>query len=93
MSAHTAGPWSARDVGHGLEIHPDIAWVGYGTSHPKDEHRANANLIVAAPELLKLCKAFRIAAIFEGMEESSHAWRDMIAEAREIIAKATGGES
>jgi hypothetical protein len=55
MSAkHTpSGPeWAAQDVGHGIRI-GDIAWVGFGSSYPKKTHRANAQLIAAAPDLLE----------------------------------------
>jgi len=89
MSTHTPGPWAYRCVGYGSHIEPSIGWVGYGSAHPKDEYIANARLIAAAPELLKLCEAFRIAAIFEGLQETM-AWRCLIDEAAEIIAKAKG---
>jgi hypothetical protein len=55
MSAkHTpAGPeWTVQDVGHGIRI-GDIAWVGFGSAYPKETHRANAQLVSAAPDLLE----------------------------------------
>lgn len=53
MSAHTTGPWSISCVGYGASIEPSIAWVGYGSSYPKEENKANAKLISAAPDLLE----------------------------------------
>jgi hypothetical protein len=53
MSKHTPGPWKVSCVGYGARIEPNIAWVGYGSSYPKEEHKANAQLIAAAPDLLE----------------------------------------
>jgi hypothetical protein len=49
---HTPRPWPLRDIGHGIRI-GDIAWIGFGSAHHKEEHRANARLIAAAPDLLE----------------------------------------
>lgn len=56
MSKHTKGEWEAREDGHGCRIEPSIAWIGYGSAHPKAEHEANARLIAAAPDLLTALK-------------------------------------
>jgi len=47
---HTPGPWPLRDIGHGIRI-DDIAWIGFGSAHSKDEHRANAYLIAISPTM------------------------------------------
>lgn len=52
-TSFTPGPWKVSDIGFGSNIEPSIAWIGYGSSYPKDEHKANARLIAAAPELLQ----------------------------------------
>lgn len=41
-----------RNVGHGIEIEPSIAWVGFGSSYSKEDHLDHARLISFAPELL-----------------------------------------
>jgi hypothetical protein len=49
---HTPPPWEAFCSGHGSNIEPSIAWIGYGTAHSNKEHKANARLISAAPDML-----------------------------------------
>jgi len=57
MSNHTPGPWVAKTIDHGVRIEPSIAWMGFGSAHPRETHVANANLIAAAPDLLSALKA------------------------------------
>ena len=49
----TPGPWSLNHESYGVHIEPSIAWIGFGTAHTETEHKANAALIAAAPELYK----------------------------------------
>jgi hypothetical protein len=49
---HTAGAWPLHDIGYGIRI-GDIAWIGFGSAYSKEEHRANARLIAASPDLLE----------------------------------------
>lgn len=56
MSKHTLEKWTVQDDGFGCRIEPSIAWIGYGSAHPKAEHKANARLIAAAPTLLEMLK-------------------------------------
>lgn len=53
---HTEGPWVIVDKGDGANIEPSIAWIGFGSAHPTAEHKANARLIAAAPDLLATLK-------------------------------------
>lgn len=53
---HTEGPWVIVDEGDGAYIEPSIAWIGFGSAHPTAEHKANARLIAAAPDLLATLK-------------------------------------
>ena len=92
---HTPGPWAfntgpysavvyAVDIGTVANVTEDlIAW------------RANARLIAAAPELLALLAeaVARVEDLINGYEsavEDLAAWSD---DARDAIAKATGGQS
>ena len=53
---HIEGPWAIVDKGYGVNIEPSIAWIGFGSAHPTAEHKANARLIAAAPNLLAILK-------------------------------------
>ena len=53
---HTSGPWDVVERGYGADIEPSVAWIGYGSAHSKEVHKANARLIAAAPELLEALK-------------------------------------
>lgn len=50
-TSFTPGPWRSSCVNFGSNIEPNIAWIGYGSSYPKEVHKANARLIAAAPSL------------------------------------------
>lgn len=47
----TPGTWSLNHESYGVHIEPSIAWIGFGTAHTETEHKANAALISAAPEM------------------------------------------
>lgn len=47
----TPGTWSLNHESYGVHIEPSIAWIGFGTAHIETEHKANAALISAAPEM------------------------------------------
>jgi hypothetical protein len=87
MSAnHTpSGPeWAAQDVGHGIRI-GDIAWVGFGSAYPKETHRANAQLVSAAPDLLEALQNLEN----DDGKIPDHAWKIVQA----AIAKSTGEDA
>jgi hypothetical protein len=102
MSKHTPTPWQ-RD-GYNIR-RPSGRYVAYtGPSHTPDEiypmackmeDMANAEFIVRAcnshDRLCHMVEAFKIAATLEGLS-TNPAWKDMINEAGEIIALATGKE-
>lgn len=63
MSKHTPGPWKKCIAGGVTEVRcdapvPVVSWAGFDDANRSlDEHRANARLIAAAPDLLEACKA------------------------------------
>jgi hypothetical protein len=79
---HTPGPWTLHDIGYGIRI-GDIAWIGFGSAYPKEEHRANARLIAASPCLLKACK-LALDELYQGSAFDA---------TRAAIAKATGEDA
>lgn len=81
---HTPGPWY-------VDIHANIMAGGRLVAFPSvsGPQEANARLIAAAPELLEVVKAFRVAWLSNGFYETGH---EVLAEkALAAIAKATGG--
>lgn len=91
MSAqHTPGPWSVVCVVYGSNVHPDIAWIGYGSCRPKSEHQANARLIAAAPDMLEaLMKADKFISNYSS-ESRKGSFERMKMEVKAAIAKAKG---
>lgn len=90
MSAHTPGPWRANSSWiEGPQMALRVAavdWPVRGSApKSKDEAKANARLIAAAPEMLEALKACadKLASLGWSQEEIA---------ARAAIAKATGGE-
>lgn len=86
--SHTPGPW-VMTVGGG-EIDDangdSVALLPYSTG--RDEVRANAHLIAAAPELLAACEAAMDWFRDDGQEPHAHVSYSMLEAA---IAKARGG--
>lgn len=72
-----------NDLGHGVDV-GDVAWIGFGSSRSKDEHRANAQLIAVAPELLAMLQRTVNWGGFSSLQE--------LGKAKLLIAKATGKE-
>lgn len=88
MSKHTPGPWKVDAMGNvwsadtkvcEMSEHPVMA-SGCYREKTDDEHRANARLIAAAPDLL--------AALERIADETAATWVCDVA--RAAIAKATG---
>lgn len=52
----TPGTWSLNHESYGVHIEPSVAWIGFGTAHTETEHKANAALIAAAPEMYEQLK-------------------------------------
>lgn len=63
----TPGPWNVvQQFTDGWRIEPSIAWIGDGTSRTWGEHKKNATLIAAAPELYRACRALQAEAAARG---------------------------
>lgn len=99
MSEHTPGPWEKVDGTdgitrgirgwHGPEIVNVINWNGISRA-TSVTGQANAKLIVAAPELLRLLnEALRTLEMWQDVLPAVILCEDI----RSAIAKATGGES
>lgn len=99
MSNHTKGPWGLRitETGPWSVFNADGNWIAVTTRKQwKDEDRANARLIAAAPDLLEALEA----AVECGMVPRSsakdggatrHVWQVIVADQiRAAIAKAKG---
>lgn len=91
MSAHTPGPWSFGHLGmEALWVGPDyddlpVCTVPHDTDpEARDESRANAALIAAAPDLLAVL--LEIVSSFESGEGGYY--HDEIGKARRAIKKA-----
>jgi hypothetical protein len=103
MTTPTPTPWNYT----GYEVRqPDGRYIAYtGPHHTVDdfyppackaEDEANAEFIARAcnshQRLTHMVEAFKVAASLEGLG-SNAAWKDMIDEAGELLALATGKES
>jgi hypothetical protein len=105
MSEHTPGPWTSEFQGNSTwdilcssdilthERRSEIVAIiedRFG-DNPRNEHKANARLIAAAPDLLAACKALVEAMHRYEMDvdgDPTHAHRDMMNLANAAIAKA-----
>lgn len=95
MSKHTPGPWKAELWKKGLEqresyeIFADDEDETYIAAINDDnpDHKANAQLIAAAPKLLKVAKRTLSALKSSGIEEKHNI---TIQKLKEIIAEAEG---
>lgn len=89
--------WTMRDVGHGIEIEPSIAWVGFGSSYSKEEHLDHARLIAAAPKLLaalqKMVETFSKCSspAQGGADDFTWLYRNEFSQAKDAIKLATNG--
>jgi hypothetical protein len=102
MSKHTPKPWLGRPYNDPVgicgcdEVGLQIAFVTSPDEKRRDELKANARLIAAAPELLEELKKAR-AEIWrlldaKGIEpKQAREWPEIVS-ADAAIAKATGGE-
>lgn len=92
MSKHTPGPWTIEDGYIISEKWDNICLIipRFSKVKPTEEVLANARLIVAAPELLKVCKRFvKSSACKNGCSP-----KDMTCDtqfAKRIIAKVKNG--
>ena len=59
---HTQGKWTVRPFKHQIFIDSDNHYIAdmFKEHQSREEQLANANLIAAAPELLKACKSMKI---------------------------------
>ena len=47
----TPTPWKIVDYGYGYKIEPEICWIGENSRTTKEQLKANANLLLAAPDM------------------------------------------
>lgn len=100
MSKHTPGPWTVQEREHSFRVVDSRAlkfdnsrlcdvqhWAGATRGPDREEARANARLIAAAPELLEALKLCAVL-VHDGNRQGDAA----IEAAHAAIAKATGGE-
>jgi hypothetical protein len=85
---HTPGPWALHDISYGIRI-GDIAWIGFGSAYPKEEHRANARLIAAAPSMLDALEEIARLPIAGSYPDGPCLERQDMNMVRAAIAKAT----
>lgn len=90
MSKHTRGPWTIEDTKDGqyerIQSHGYvIAWTGHKDFGSLPEHKANAALIAAAPELLEACKSM-IARLENLTSDDFHKGREKAERERMIAA-------
>lgn len=103
MSAHTPGPWKKRkgfdpDTLEIFAPNPALKKPFYPTElavvrSEDEEGKANARLIVAAPELPDLLQTMPHPEYRTGITHLTNEWREWDAKRRSAIAKATGGAS
>lgn len=93
---HTPGPWTCdvdEAIGGSIQVYPEGHFLEPWIADVKGEHvgpqsreeiKANARLIIAAPDLLAILKA--------AAEDDTVQWHDgsLLKAAREAIAKAEG---
>ena len=84
---HTPGPWIANDYMVNAEAGTICGPVGGSYYAKRDELAANARLIAAAPDLLKIAQAYRNHLRTAAHTEGQVATFEHISE---VIAKATG---
>lgn len=101
--AHTPGPW-AVDSGEALNVRAPHGGIvaqlhhlkgrhGMGGRLPGGEAVANARLIAAAPELLEALKEVTHCLAWHAKYHGTGMDGKAVAEARSVIAKATGSAS
>jgi hypothetical protein len=87
---HTEGPWAIVDKGYGVNIEPSIAWIGFGSAHSTTEHKANARLIAAAPDLLEALDTLTLVIGLTPIAGNKEALQEAFNIARAAIAAAEG---
>lgn len=98
---HTPGPWKFGHLGtEALWVGPEydalqVAQVPHDTDEARDESRANAQLIAAAPELLSALNRLAASISMSALDQAYPGEREEgislgLDDARAAIAKATG---
>lgn len=80
----TPTPWTLLDYGYGYKIEPEICWIGENGRTTKEQLKANANLLLAAPDMFKKLEELRIKLFDMGFPEEE------IEEINQITKKALG---
>lgn len=86
----TSGPWSLKHESYGVHIEPSIAWIGFGTAHTETEHKANAALIAAAPEMYEFIEWLRTVKGQCTILKAKRYLPQILDKADEILKKARG---
>ena len=92
MSAHTPGPWTVESDGSTVSMGGQCVIVGPAPDGaPREQERANARLIAAAPDLLRACrKALRDLKPFFEDDEPHPTFVELEKTLYAAIAKAEG---
>ena len=87
---HSKGPWAISQKPYGANIEPSIAWIGFGSAHSTAEHKANAALIAAAPDLLAALDTLTLVIGLTPIAGNKEALQEAVNIARAAIAAAEG---
>lgn len=99
MTEHTPGPWldGGKSAGWHIEASnsevSEIAWLRSYMGIPDDEIKANARLIIAAPDLLAALK--ELSSLYDGIyvkisDDEMRLCKEVWTRAEAAIAKAEG---
>ena len=88
---HTKGPWFQRPQGSEIEIRSGIKVIAMVHDYSGDDNKANAKLIIAAPDLLQTLQDMVNA--FPNSDKLSGLQKGAINYAKEAIIKATNNET
>ena len=94
---HTPGPWTVFDEKWGIGVTTDCADIahcgGFDTNRSRDEERANARLIAAAPDLLAaLSECFSFIGTLDQTEGSDRVWQIARAAIAQVAIDQAKGE-
>jgi len=78
----TPTPWRLDDYGYGYKIEPDICWLGENGRTTKEQLKANANLLFAAPEMYEMLKSLEIVLRNSGVVVLSEQIESVLRKAR-----------
>jgi hypothetical protein len=94
MSRHTPGPWHVREdyyVGRPGKLSLAEVKCGDVPAEDVEQHRANARLIAAAPDLLAACESF-LSLFRESDMRPEDECHEIAGIMRRAVARAIGGQ-